>query len=874
MKYISTRGDAHASAASPRSCSKAWRRTAACTCRALSAGRRGDARALARPAAIAELAFEILSLYIDDIPAADLRALVAKTYTARGLRHAARSRRCKPLEPGLCARRRCRTARRSRSRTWRCSCSATCSSTSSARRGETLNILGATSGDTGSAAEYAMRGKRGVRVFMLSPARPHEPVPAGADVQPAGRRTSTTSRSRACSTTARTSSRRSPTTSSSSAATRSAPSTRSTGRACSRRSSTTSPATSRPREANDEHGQLRRAVGQLRQHLRRPRRAHDGPADPPPGARDQRERRARRVLPHRHLPRAQRRRDARDLEPVDGHLQGVELRALRLRPAGPRRARARGSCSRPTSSDHGVVHAERRRVRAHRATSASSPGRSTHADRARDDPRHLAALRRDDRHRTPPTASRSRASTLEPGVPMIVLETALPAKFAETIVEAIGRRADAAGGAARHRATAQALHGDAGRRRRRSSASSPSNAPERHESRRVQRLFGLGQDHARRAAHRAAASSPASGSRSSSTRTTTSTSTSEGKDSWRHRQAGAFEVVVASDRRLAKIREYEVRAEPTVHQLIAELYDCDWVLVEGFKHADLLKIEVWRAADGQAGAVSERSVRRRDRPPTAPTQLPVPDRPAGARPERRRMPMAHFLLGHPERYEYRSPLFDDPTPRPPMLTLDEALERLLGAVRPFPAATPRRSRPSTRSAACWPRTCARRSTCRRPTTARWTAMRCAAPTSPQAGTVLPVSQRIPAGRSPQPLAAGHRGAHLHRRAGPARRRRGRDAGAVRRARRRRCASTPCRAPGQWIRRRGEDVRARRRRAGARRAPDAAGARPGGLGRRGDAARRAPAARRAVLHRRRAGDARRAAQAGRDLQLQPLHAARR
>ncbi|MDP3138116.1 MAG: threonine synthase, partial [Burkholderiaceae bacterium] len=38
-----------------------------------------------------------------------------------------------------------------------------------ARRGEALNILGATSGDTGSAAEYAMRGKKGVRVFMLSP---------------------------------------------------------------------------------------------------------------------------------------------------------------------------------------------------------------------------------------------------------------------------------------------------------------------------------------------------------------------------------------------------------------------------------------------------------------------------------------------------------------------------------------------------------------------------------------------------------------------------------------------------------------------------------------------------------------------------------
>jgi molybdopterin-guanine dinucleotide biosynthesis adapter protein len=70
----------------------------------------------------------------------------------------------------------------------------------------------------------------------------------------------------------------------------------------------------------------------------------------------------------------------------------------------------------------------------------------------------------------------------------------------------------------------------------------------------------------------------------------------EGKDSWRHRHAGAFEVVIASDRRLAKIREFEVRADPTVHDLIAELDACDWVLVEGFKRAALPKIEIWRAA--------------------------------------------------------------------------------------------------------------------------------------------------------------------------------------------------------------------------------------------------------------------------------------
>jgi molybdopterin-guanine dinucleotide biosynthesis adapter protein len=134
-----------------------------------------------------------------------------------------------------------------------------------------------------------------------------------------------------------------------------------------------------------------------------------------------------------------------------------------------------------------------------------------------------------------------------------------------------------------------------------------------------------------------------------------------GKDSWRHREAGAFEVVVASDRRLAKIREYELQAEPTVHQLIAELYDCDWVLVEGFKHADLLKIEVWRAAtakpvqypyDPFVVAIST------DSPDELPvtTNLPLldlndPDA------------VATFLLGNPARYEYRSPLFEpDPAP--------------------------------------------------------------------------------------------------------------------------------------------------------------------------------------------------------------------
>ena len=73
-----------------------------------------------------------------------------------------------------------------------------------------------------------------------------------------------------------------------------------------------------------------------------------------------------------------------------------------------------------------------------------------------------------------------------------------------------------------------------------------------------------------------------------------------GKDTFRHREAGAFEVVVASSKRLALMREFEQEAALTVHQLIAELWDgVDWVLVEGFKSSNLLKVEVWRADSNQ-----------------------------------------------------------------------------------------------------------------------------------------------------------------------------------------------------------------------------------------------------------------------------------
>lgn len=73
-----------------------------------------------------------------------------------------------------------------------------------------------------------------------------------------------------------------------------------------------------------------------------------------------------------------------------------------------------------------------------------------------------------------------------------------------------------------------------------------------------------------------------------------------GKDTWRHREAGAFEVLAASPKRLVLMRELESRVEHSVHDLLAQLRaDVDWVLVEGFKQSNLPKVEVWRPANGK-----------------------------------------------------------------------------------------------------------------------------------------------------------------------------------------------------------------------------------------------------------------------------------
>jgi len=73
-----------------------------------------------------------------------------------------------------------------------------------------------------------------------------------------------------------------------------------------------------------------------------------------------------------------------------------------------------------------------------------------------------------------------------------------------------------------------------------------------------------------------------------------------GKDTWRHRQAGAYEVVAASSERMALIRSFEQPQALTAHDLIRALHPgVDWVLVEGFKESNLLKVEVWRPDTGK-----------------------------------------------------------------------------------------------------------------------------------------------------------------------------------------------------------------------------------------------------------------------------------
>jgi len=120
-----------------------------------------------RGLAYADLAFEILSLYIDDIPAEDLHAITRRTYT-EAVFGTPQITPLKLLAPGL-ALEALSNGPTLAFKDMAMQLLGQLFEYELGRRGETLNILGATSGDTGSAAEYAMRGKAGVNVFMLSP---------------------------------------------------------------------------------------------------------------------------------------------------------------------------------------------------------------------------------------------------------------------------------------------------------------------------------------------------------------------------------------------------------------------------------------------------------------------------------------------------------------------------------------------------------------------------------------------------------------------------------------------------------------------------------------------------------------------------------
>lgn len=72
-----------------------------------------------------------------------------------------------------------------------------------------------------------------------------------------------------------------------------------------------------------------------------------------------------------------------------------------------------------------------------------------------------------------------------------------------------------------------------------------------------------------------------------------------GKDSYRHRQAGATEVLVSSAQRWALMHELRGAEEPTLQDHLMRLSPCDLVLVEGFKREPIPKLEIHRQANAK-----------------------------------------------------------------------------------------------------------------------------------------------------------------------------------------------------------------------------------------------------------------------------------
>ena len=114
-----------------------------------------------------DLAFEVMRLFITDIPAADLRDIINRTYTEAAFG----TKAITPVRT-LCDGIKIEALSNGPTLAFKDMAMQFLGNAFEyvlQKEGKTLNILGATSGDTGSAAEYALRGKKGVNVFMLSP---------------------------------------------------------------------------------------------------------------------------------------------------------------------------------------------------------------------------------------------------------------------------------------------------------------------------------------------------------------------------------------------------------------------------------------------------------------------------------------------------------------------------------------------------------------------------------------------------------------------------------------------------------------------------------------------------------------------------------
>jgi len=131
-----------------------------------------------RTLSYADLAFEILRKFATDIPDADLKAITTRTYTpavycnARAGESAAEITPLRVLEDGRNGKLILQALSNGPTLAFKDMAMQLLGNLfeyALAKNSDELNIFGATSGDTGSAAEYAMRGKKGVRVFMLSP---------------------------------------------------------------------------------------------------------------------------------------------------------------------------------------------------------------------------------------------------------------------------------------------------------------------------------------------------------------------------------------------------------------------------------------------------------------------------------------------------------------------------------------------------------------------------------------------------------------------------------------------------------------------------------------------------------------------------------